>query len=112
MTMKYVGFAVFIFICGSFLGAIADGLYLGDQSDLAQLTSLRLMQMPMATSGDINLPSPNLDFFKALWNITTFNFAFMPGSWQLLRWFVFMPLAAMFVYGLAVMFISILKKTV
>jgi len=113
MAVKYYAFFAFIWIVGAFLGAILDSaMVTAAPSDLDILTHSEFVTMPVVGTGEVNLPKPNLNFFTSIWNILTFNFRFLTGEWEILRWILFMPLTVLGVAGLVLTFIGILQKTV
>jgi len=113
MPMKYVAFAVFIWVIASLMGAALDSSTLTEKpSDLDWVTSGPFLTMPASGGEDISIPIPNPNFFPALWRIMTFNFGFLTAEWAIVKWIVFLPLTAMFVYALAMMFINLLRGTI
>lgn len=113
MPMKYIAFVVFIWVAGALMGAILDNAYLtsSDNVTLNQVMQASKVHMPVSGGQDVNLLAAGKDVFTTVWKMATLDFSFLHGEWQLLRWFVFGPLAAMIVYGLVMMFINILQKT-
>lgn len=111
--MKYIAFVVFIWLVGGFMGVIADNAFLdaSDNTSMNALMQAQAVHMPVSGGQDVNLLKAGQDLFSTLWNAATFNFGFLSGEWQILRWIVFGPLAAMMVYALVMTFINILQKT-
>jgi hypothetical protein len=113
MPMKYVAFVVFIYIVGVIMGAILDEAFVSsdEQADINVLATMEKVSMPISGGTELAMPKPKTNFFTTIWNAATFNFKFLHGSWAILKWIIFAPLAAMIVYGLVMTFINILQKT-
>lgn len=111
MNPKYMAFFSFIFVVGSILGLIIEQGTLG-ASEQSTLNSLLVWQQIGSEESwgflDIVALVPN--FFSALFKVAIWDFAFLQGGWIYVKWIVWMPLMAMFVWGLAITFLGIFQK--
>lgn len=111
MAPKYVAFFVFIFVCGTILGVILEQGMLeeGHQSNLQAL--LVWQQIGSEESwGVFQTLGFVREYFAAIWSVLIWNFAFFDGNWVYLKWILWIPLAAMFVWGLVMTFIALLQR--
>jgi len=50
------------------------------------------------------------EYFGALFSAAMWNFSFIDGAWIYLKWVIWAPLMAMFVWGLVMTFVAIFQK--
>jgi len=111
MAPKYIAFFVFIFVVGTILGlVIEDGtIGLGEQSTLNNLMVWQQIGTEEAW-GAWDIISFIPGFFASLFKAAIWDFSFLTGGWIYIKWLVWAPLMAMFVWGLVITFISIFQK--
>jgi len=108
---KYVAFYVFLFVVGSILGlVIEEGVVgAGEQSTLNSL--LVWQQVGSEESwGFLDIVAFVPGFFTSLFKVAIWDFSFIDGGWVYIKWVVWAPLMAMFLWGIVVTFISIFQK--
>jgi len=109
---KVVAALVFIWIIGALLGGLYESSYIG--SSEASLINKVLFYRIVTTEGSwgpLELAASPVDWMKSLWEMATFQFAFISGEAELVRWVVFLPLAALTVYGIVMTVIGLLRGT-
>ena len=113
MPAKYLALLVFLWVVAAVLGGVIEGAALGENETgvLNILTSWA--EVNTAESWSIvkvvqALPS----FFSSLFELMTFDFAFFDGGWELVRWFLFVPLMVTVVFGLITTFVGIFQRTI
>jgi len=114
-SIKWVIFMVFMLMVGGLLGIMLELGSMSDTTISEQVNALVLMELvriPVSGGGEIRMPKPNEDFFAGLWQAVTFDFAFLTGEWELLRMIVFGSISAGIVFGMAYLFISILRGAI
>lgn len=50
------------------------------------------------------------EYFGALFKAAIWDFSFLTGGWLYVKWIMWAPLMAMFVWGLTITFVSIFQK--
>jgi len=50
------------------------------------------------------------DYLMAVWKAAIWDFAFLEGGWIYVKWVIWAPLMAMFVWGIILTFISLFQK--
>ena len=113
MAPKYIAFFVLVFICGSIIGLMLEGAMLGEEQQLTLNPVLVWEQVNSEESWGI-LSSLNFvrSYFESLWKVGTWNFSFFTGNWVYLKWIIWTPLFAMFVWGLVMTFISLIQRII
>ena len=87
MTFKWIIFTVSVWIVLSFLCGIVEGALLSGGTGETQSTLNTLMKANFAS----------MDFWKSLGSMIVFNFpALFTGSYKMLQWIFFLPLAMAF----------------
>ena len=112
MPPKYIAFFVFLFVVGTILGlVIEDSAVAAEQQ--STLNSLLVWQQIQSEEswGFLRIVALVPDYFGALWSAMIWDFSFLDGGLVVyIKWIVWAPLAAMFVWGLVITFISIFQK--
>jgi len=114
LSAKWIAFFTFVWLGGAFLGAIIEGAYIGEgeRSVLNQLAVWQKIQEEQDW-GFWEVVGVVPGFFAGLFNMITFNFAFIRGSdWELYRWIIMGPLITMFVYGLIMTLAGLFSRNV
>ena len=111
MAPKYIAFFVFIFVVGSVLGLVIEAGVVGpdEQSTLNTLT-WGLILGEEQTWGIMEMVGFLPGFFGALFDAAIWNFSFITGGWVYIKWLIWAPLMAMFIWGLVITFITIFQK--
>ncbi len=111
LTPKYIAFIFFIWITGSILGTVMEQEQFGstEETTLSQLTVWQEISSEESW-GLFDVVSLVPGFFTALFQILTFQFAFITGPLVYIRWIVLAPITAMIMWGLTVVFIGILRR--
>lgn len=111
MPPKYIGFFVFIFVVGTVLGLVIENQQLGPehQSTLNALMSWQEIGSEESW-GFWKLVAFIPTYFGLLWNAMLWNFAFITGPWIYIKWFIWTPLMAMFIWGIVITFVGVFQK--
>jgi len=112
MPPKYIAFFVFLFVVGTVLGLVIEDSTIGagQQSTLNSLLVWQQIQSEESW-GFLRIVALIPDYFASLWSAMIWDFSFLSGGVATyIKWFVWAPLAAMFVWGLVITFISIFQK--
>jgi len=111
MAPKYIAFFVFIFVVGTILGLVIEEGVVGatEQSTLNNLMVFQKLQTEEAW-GFMEVVGFVPDFFSALFRASIWDFSFITGGWIYIKWIIWAPLMAMFVWGLVITFVSIFQK--
>lgn len=102
---------MFVFVVGTILGLVIEEGTLGpgQQSTLNQL--LVWQQVGSEESwGILKIVAFIPAYFGALFKAAIWDFAFIDGNWNYIKWIVWAPLMAMFVWGLVLSFMTIFQK--
>lgn len=114
LSAKWIAFFIFIGLVGSLFGAIVEGAYLGEgqRGVLNQLSVWQKIQEEQSW-GFWEVVGVIPGFFAGLFNLMTFNYAFIQGTeWELYRWIIFGPLIGLFVYGLVMTLAGLFSRNV
>ena len=113
LSAKSVAAVVFIWVVAALLGGLYEMSWLGgaEQSLLNKVLFYNIVTTE-GTWGSTELVGGPLGYLEALWQMATFNFSFITGEWELVRWIIFAPLTAYLVFGLVMTVIGILRGTV
>lgn len=111
MAPKYIAFFVFIFVVGTILGLVIEEGSVGasEQSTLNGLLVFQNLQTEESW-GFFEVVGFVPTFFASVFKASIWDFAFLTGGWVYIKWIVWAPLAAMFVWGLVITFISIFQR--
>lgn len=112
MSPKFIGFVIFVWVVGSILGGVLEQVQLGSSQEgvLANLTSWQ--QITTSESwGPWAMVTFVPNFFNSLWNMLTFNFAFIQGPMVYVKWIILAPLIGMLVYGAIITLIGIFQRS-
>ena len=113
MPAKYLALIVFLWVVAAVLGGVIEGATLSsnETSVLDNLTSWS--EINTAESwGTFKFLTALPSFFSSLFTLMTFDFAFFDGGWELVRWFLFVPLMVMTVFGLVVTFLGLYQRLI
>lgn len=105
MGIPFWSWALFGWLLVAALGGIFDGLggiSAGSHTDLNTVFSLQVIKMnEISVFGafDFTIPTPNLEFFKAIGHFATFNFDMFNGL-QLMRYSLLVILVGPFLFVL------------
>ena len=112
MAPKYIAFFVFIYVVGTILGLVIEAGVVGP-GEQSTLNSLMVWQKigTEESWGFWEIISLVPGFFGALFDAALWEFAFITGGWVYIKWLIWAPLTAMFVWGLVITFLSIFQKT-
>ncbi len=110
---KVVAALIFIWVIGALLGGLFEMSYLGsgDTSLLNKVLFYRIVTTE-GSWGPLELAASPMDWLQSLWEMATFQFAFISGESEIVRWITFLPLAGMVVYGIIMTVIGILRGTI
>jgi len=110
---KVIAAVVFVWIVAALIGGLYELSYL-DDTDTALINKVLYYRVitTESTIGETELVTGPLDWMESLWSMATFQFSFVTGEMELVRWAVFGPLTAYMVYGIIMTVISILRGTV
>ncbi len=114
MNVKWVALVVFIWITGTILGLIMEGEQLG-ASHQSTLNDLLIWQKVSSIEGgwsSLQIITFVPSFFGALFTLLSFNFSFLSGDLQIVRWVVLAPIAAVVTWGLILTLFGIFSRVV
>lgn len=117
MSTGWIAFFVFVWIVGTFLGLTFEAanfatstLTVGGQVITVKQAMDTIAGFNIMTWADvfgvIKLPAPNFIYFELLLKMMTWDFSFMTGNWEYVRWFIFIPISAAGAFGFFILFIS------
>jgi len=111
MPPKYIAFFVFLFVVGTILGLIIEQGTIGSSHQSTLNTLLLWRQVGSEESwGMLDIIAFVPNYFGALFKAAIWDFAFIQGGWIYVKWIIWTPLMAMFVWGLVMTFVSIFQK--
>ncbi len=113
LAPKVVAAVVFIWIIAALLGGLYEMDYLGgtEQTLLNKVLFYNIVTTE-GTIGTTELAGGAWGYLTAIWQMATFEFAFITGEYELVRWIIFGPLTAYLVYGIIMTGIGILRGTI
>lgn len=99
--MISVKWIIFIFFIGSIL-SLLGGVMEGSIGNPLPWNDLMATYESVQSFGDFVMQIPNLatGTVTAFWNMLSFNYSYLQGDWEIVRWFLFMPLAAAIGFGI------------
>ncbi len=125
MSSKFMGLMVAVYIIIAILGATMDnaanydvhGQWKGAQpseSIFSYLTNFGNATQQFATFGAISLPTPNFEYFNAMFQIISLRFSWMmDGGYMQMVWYIaFLPLVAMGILFSVFLFIGIIRGNI
>jgi len=111
MQPKYIAFFVFIFVVGTILGLIIEQETVSSSQQSTLSTLLVWQKVESEESwGMLDIIAFVPTYFAALFKAAIWDFAFINGGWIYVKWIIWTPLMAMFVWGLVMTFVSIFQK--
>ena len=113
LPAKSVAAVVFVWVVAALLGGLYEMSWMGgpEQTFLNKVLFYNIVTTE-GTWGATELAGGPLGYLQALWQMATFNFSFITGEWELVRWIIFAPLTAYVVFGLVMTVIGILRGTI
>lgn len=113
LAPKAVAAVVFVWIVAAVLGGLYELSWLGgpEQTLLNKVLFYNIVTTE-GTWGTTELAGGPLDYLQAVWQMATFQFSFITGDYELVRWIVFAPLTAYVVYGFIMTAVGILRGTI
>ncbi len=124
MEHKWLLFVVGIWIIAVILGASYDKEDIGAYSPggagtatttttMDYLTNFKNIMYTSDSTGAWSFVGINTHYFGQVWQVMTFDYAFMQGSgYDLLRWVVFYPITIAMMFAFAMLFFSLLQGLV
>lgn len=86
MRPQMVMFFIFVLLVGNFLCLIADGDWFS-ATDTSEVSTL--VGHNVDSSGGIPIFSQVVGFFQMFWKAISWDFSFLEGGLQIIRWFLF-----------------------
>ena len=113
LSAKAVAAVAFVWVIAALLGGLYEMSWLGstEQSLLNKVLFYNIVTTE-GIWGTTELVGGPLGYMQALWRMATFQFSFVTGEYELIRWIIFAPLTVYLVYGLILTVIGILRGTV
>lgn len=113
LSPKVVAAVVFVWVVAALLGGLYEMQWLGgtEQTLLNKILFYNIVTTE-GTWGTTELAGGPLGYLEALWRMATFQFSFVTGEMELVRWIVFSAFTAYFVFGLVMTVIGILRGTI
>lgn len=110
MTPKLIMFCVFIFFIGTILSLLIEGTWMGsaEVTVMNQLTGFTTLEVSGA--GIWAIPKQIIGFFiHGLPKLIMWDYSFLSGTASIFKWVVLYPISAGVVYGIALVFISVVQ---
>jgi pantothenate kinase type III len=85
MRPQMLMFIILVLLVGNLVGLMADGAWLG-ADDSSQMNAM----VGQNTQQSVNIPivTPVVNFAKGLWKAISWDFSFLAGGLQIVRWFL------------------------
>jgi hypothetical protein len=108
---RYIALIVFVWVTAAIFGAALEGNFVGAEEHTTLEKVMFWEKIRTSESGWSiqTFASAPASFLEGLWDMVTFNFAYLKDTWWL-RWMILAPLVAFLIWGLALTFLSILQK--
>lgn len=121
MAAKWIGFCVFMYIIGLFVGGFASGP-VEAASNLTQVTTdVNYLMNPQLVEtneswGGLPVPTFNSEYFQAIGRAIVLDYPIFTGDpdspWQLVRYLCLGPIAATVAFGLLMGAISLFQRLI
>ena len=113
LPAKAIAAVVLIWIVGAILGSLFEMSYPGapEQSKINTILFYNIATVE-GSYGATELSGGPLDYVKTIWELATFDFAFITGEAEIGRWLLFGAFSAYVVYGSIMTVISILRGSI
>ena len=98
MSQKYLSFFTSSWFISFLICMILEGSYFGTHDSRNIINSLSIVTFQQV--GTWSIPVFNFGFFGGLARITTWDYSFYEGYWQVLRWFWMVVLSPGLVWGI------------
>lgn len=111
MSAKLLMFFAFIYFVGTFLCLSIEGEYYQDQdmTIVNQLTGVSFIEAQDA--GPWAIPKMAVGFFtNGIPKLILWNYTFLQGGYEIVKWLLLYPLTVGFIWGLAQTFIGMLMR--
>jgi len=116
---KWIIFVIALYIIAMFLGCTFEAStgtsWAGTEQEttLEYLSNFKNIAYSQSETGTWAFIGINTEYFKTLWNVLTFDFAFFnddiyPGS-EMIRWIFLVPFSIGIMFGLGILFIDLLQ---
>ena len=69
-------------------------------------------ELPGPITGLVDFVGNAFGWLNSIWQMVTFQFAFIHGEWILVKWIILAPLMGTIVFGLITMFFSMFQRSV
>ena len=98
MSTKFMNFLAMVWFLSVLISLIVEGSMMGTVenrviNDLSIISSIKV-------GGLVPIPTFNIYFFRGVYRLLTFDYAFYVGSWQVVRWFWMCILSPGAVWGI------------
>lgn len=101
MSPKWMIFLVMLWVCVSMFGAVLEGSFLGgdEQSHLNVLMNAKILTSTTVV-GKIVGAFTDLEMWQAIAGILIWDFSFWEGSYEIVRWILFLPVSIGILFSL------------
>ena len=102
MSARWFGLIVFVWMIMTVLGYASDGT-IRDSGAIDDVLHLRVISIDATGVGPFKVPLPhvNFDYFQGAWKLASWDFSmFSSHGMAYVRWAVWLPISAIFFYGL------------
>lgn len=108
MSPKTFNFLIFVYICSIIIGLVVEGSQFGMREgtvlgDLAGFSTLKV-------GGLVGFATGTTLFFRGLFRILAWDYAFYVGSWEILRWVYLCVFNGGVVWGLTSTFAPVIAN--
>lgn len=105
---------MFIWVCAALLGGIYEMEWMGGSTAPSRLNALLFYQISSSESstGMLQTAGSPLKYLQNMWEMATFQYSFISGEAEIVRWILFIPLVAYVVFGILMTFWSLFRGSI
>ncbi len=111
MSTKLMNFLCMIWLISVIICNVVEGTSIGSHGEQTVLNDLSLVTS-IKVGGMIPIPMFNINFFRGVFRLLTWDYGFYTGGWQLLRWFWTILLSPGAIWGMGSMMASVFANFV
>lgn len=110
LQTKWLVFLSMLWVSGMLICGVVEQQFLGS-SEASLLNTVMNFNVFSTTTvfGVIPIPVPNTEWFGAIAQMLVFDFAIFSGTWEMVRWIIFMPIAFGIGMSVAIQLIQIVR---
>ena len=113
MAAKWVGFIIFVWVIGSIVGLMAEGITVsGNETTVLNQVMFWQQVRSDETWTPVTVVATPINFLTGLFRLLTFDFCFFEGQWEYVRYIILSPIIGTIVMGMIITFFGIFSRTV